>query len=262
MAAPLLTVEDLFFSADGSRILRGISFSVATGDYVSIIGPNGAGKTTLLKCLDGIYRSWHGRILLDGADLKKIPRKAAARRVSYVSQAEEAPIPFSVREFVTMGRYPYMSPFSSVSSEDRSAVDRALALTGTSALSARPMATLSGGERQKVKIAAAIAQQAKLMLLDEPATFLDPAHQAEVFGILERLNREDGAAVVAVTHDINSALLFSRRIVALKQGKVTFDGGPAQMADGSVTERIYGIPFISLAYPAGGKRLLFPRIQP
>jgi iron complex transport system ATP-binding protein len=183
-----------------------------------------------------------------------------ARLIGYVPQSEGRRWPFPVREFVLMGRYPYLSPFTPVSREDRSVVDEVLELTETAVLADRRMDTLSGGERQRVLVAAALAQRARLLLLDEPATFLDPPHQAHVLRVLQRVNREQGVTVVAVTHDINTAVLTSRSVVALKDGEVVHHGPPASVMDEKVLERVYGMRFQFTVHPVSGQRMVVPEV--
>ena len=254
----LVTIKNMTFEADGCRILDNISFSIDRGQYVTIVGPNGAGKSTLLKCINGIHRTWQGQIILAEKSQQRYSQKEIARLISYVEQSSNDELLFTVREYVLMGRYPYMSPFSTIGSRDKAAVSKALDMTGSTALANRTMASLSGGERQKVNIAAAIAQEAELMVLDEPATFLDPAHQAEVFAILDTLNREQQITIIAVTHDVNHALLHSHRIIALKNGVLLFDGPPTEITGGTTLEKIYGVPFVSLSHPSTHSMLIFP----
>ncbi len=258
MSEPAIVVRDLAYAIRGKKVLSGISLSIPSGQYLTVIGPNGAGKTTLLKCLIRILSDVDGSISVFGRPLKEYSQKELAKSMSYVPQADGRVLSFTVREFVAMGRYPYLSPFSVISNEDRTAIEEALDLTGMSGLKERNIETLSGGERQCVFIAAAIAQGAKVLLLDEPTTFLDPRHQMEIHDLLERLNRTLGMTIIAVTHDINCAALWSDHIVALKEGRVSFSGTGAELMCNETLQRIYQKKFIFVEHPRGGLKFVAP----
>jgi iron complex transport system ATP-binding protein len=253
----VIAVRDFSFRVGEKQILRGVSFSVRSGEYLSIIGPNGAGKTTLLRCLDRILTGGSGEIEVFGRPLGDFTQKELARRLGYVPQADGRVLPFTVEQFVLMGRYPYLSPFSSIRREDREAVRDALQVTGTEQFHDRLLDTLSGGERQKVYIAAAIAQGADVLLLDEPTTFLDYRHQAEIRELLAWVNRS-GTTIVAVTHDVNRAVLDSDRIVALREGAVAFCGRPEEVMQPSVLEGIYGTEFLLVGHPRAALSMIVP----
>jgi iron complex transport system ATP-binding protein len=256
--SPLISLSGFSLQIGGRRILDRISLTVEAGEFVSVIGPNGAGKTTLLKCLDGILRGGEGRIEVKGRPLSAYSSRELARLISYVPPGDGTPIPFTVREFVLLARYPHLSPFSSGGKEDREAVWAALEATGTGSLADRYLDTLSGGERQKVLIAAALAQGGEILLLDEPTAFLDPKHEEEVYRILVQINREGGRTVISVTHDLNHALLVSKRILALKGGSVLFFGPPQIMVEQSILELAFEKSFRYLSHPDSGKVLVFP----
>jgi iron complex transport system ATP-binding protein len=257
---PIIQIQDYSLRLGGKEILQHISLSVEKGEYLAIIGPNGAGKTTLLKCLDGICRRGSGTIQIKGKALLDYSQRGLAKLISYVPQADGRSFPFTVREFVLMARYPYLSPFSSVSKQDKEASVAALEVTGTVGFADRYLATLSGGERQKVFIAAALAQAAEIILLDEPTAFLDPKHEEEIYRILKRINRESGATLVAVTHDINHAVLLSGRILALKGGRVVFWGPSGDIINQGILQEIYEKPFRFLPHPENGRPFLVPEL--
>jgi len=259
----IITIDNFSFSIRNNVILKDISFGVNKGDYFSIIGPNGAGKTTLLKCLMRIYTGGKGTIILDGKSLNSYTQKELAKLISYVPQSDGRSMDFTVNEFVMMGRYPYFSPFSSVSKKDREAVSEALVSTETEYLAYRYLNTLSGGERQSVFIAAAIAQGSKIFLLDEPTTSLDPKHQSDIQKILKRINSEHGITIVSVTHDINNAILLSNHIIVLKEGTVAFSGSPSEVMCNEVLERIYEKTFLFIDHPVTGQPVIIPEgIEP
>ena len=256
---PVIAIRNFSFRLGKKPILRDITFSVCRGEYLAIVGPNGAGKTTLLRCIDRIVTGGTGQIEVLGRPLHAYRQKELARQVSYVPQADGRIFPFTVAQFVLMGRYPYLSPFSAVSRQDRQAVQEALEMTGTSEFAERLLDTLSGGERQKVYIAAALAQGASVLLLDEPTTFLDYRHQAEIRGLLARANRRSGVTIVAVTHDVNSAALESDRIVALREGMVAFCGPPGELMKPDVLQRIYGTALLLVDHPAAPFPVIVPQ---
>jgi iron complex transport system ATP-binding protein len=255
----VLDVRDVSFRLGRKEILHDVSFSVGRGDYLSIVGPNGAGKTTLLKCIDRLLVGGTGRIEVFGRPLESYRQKDLARRISYVPQADGRVIPFTVRQFVLMGRYPYLSPFSSIDNEGRHAVDEALETTGTAD---RRLDTLSGGERQKVYIAAALAQGSDILLLDEPTTFLDYRHQAEIRDLLSRVNQQSKATIVCVTHDLNRAALDSDCIVALRAGRVLFTGTPAEIMKSDVLETLFQTPFLLTPHPQAAIPAIVPGPPP
>jgi len=254
----VIRLDNFSFHLDGKPILRNVSFSVGEGEYLAIVGPNGAGKTTLIKCLDRLLIGGTGRIEICGRPLWQYRQKELARLLSYVPQADGRVFPFTVEQFVLMGRYPFLSPFSAVSKEDRREVARAMELTGTSQFSDRLLNTLSGGERQKVYVAAALAQGGKIMLLDEPTTFLDYRHQAEISALLSEINRNSGVTIVAVTHDVNQAVLRSDRIVALRAGRAVFCGPAREIVSGGVLEQIYGTRLLLVDHPQTGLPVIVP----
>ncbi len=260
MSDSLMEIRDLGCVLGGNRILDSISFDISDGEYLSIIGPNGAGKTTLLKCLMRIVPSWSGTVVLDGRPLSGYRQKELAKRIGYVPQAGDVLFPFTVEEFVMMGRYPFLSPFTTIKSEDRAVVQAAMETTGTIELSARKFATLSGGEKQLVFIAAVIAQGSDLLLLDEPTTFLDPGNALEVQRILADINRRCNITVVAVTHDINSAIIYGDRIIVMKEGKIIHEGEAEDIAATGILEKTYEKEFSYVKHPFSGCTIVVPDI--
>ncbi len=255
--APALEVRSLSLTLGGTEILKKISFKVPQGTFLSIVGPNGAGKTSLLRCITGVERGWSGDISVGGNPVTSYRKKELARFVSYVPQSDEKWFPFTGRELVMMGRYPYLSPFTRPDRKDLDIVERTLRQTGTADLSDRDMRTLSGGERQKILIAGALAQEADTMLLDEPTTFLDPRHAEEILSILADLN-QSGVNVIMVTHEVNQATLHAHRIIALVEGQVTFDGAPERFMDNQVLKSVYGKGFTLVPHPSTGQKMTLP----
>ncbi|MDZ8119657.1 ABC transporter ATP-binding protein [Pontiella agarivorans] len=241
----IIQVRNLSVRLSGTPILEDISFEAAAGEYVSIIGPNGAGKTTLIKCLSGIYSNWTGSISIEGNDSKNLSHRDIARLQSYVPQAEGRMNPLTVEELVATGRYPHLSAFTTMTKGDFSAIDDALERTGIQPFRKRRLNSLSGGERQMAFIAAALAQDTKILLLDEPSTFLDYKHQAEVSSILKSACRDHGRTIIAVHHDINMAAACSNKVIALKAGSIIFSGTAQEATDTTTLKKIYDTNFIS-----------------
>ncbi|MBN1163287.1 MAG: ABC transporter ATP-binding protein [Candidatus Krumholzibacteriota bacterium] len=256
----LLAVEDLYCAIGGREILRALSFTVRESEYLSLIGPNGAGKTTLLRCIMRIVPFQGGAISLLDMPLEGYSQKKLARYLSYVPQSEDRYLPFTVEEFVMMGRYPHLSPFSTPRTEDREAVESALRMTETAPLAQRKFHTLSGGEKQMAFIAAALSQQPRLLLLDEPTTFLDPRHAEKIHRLLRGINRRLNIAILSVTHDINNAVLLGDRVLILKEGGVKYCGAAGSVMQGGLLEETYDKTFSYTRHPQTGERIIVPDV--
>lgn len=254
----ILRAEQFAYSIEKKAILQTITFALEAGERLAIIGPNGSGKTTLLKCFLRIHAGQAGALWVDDRSLELFPQKELARWLSYVPQAAGREDEFLVREFVLMGRYPHLSPFLTASRRDWEVVDHALELTGMQDFRQRVVRTLSGGEQQKVMIAAAVAQQAKVMLLDEPTAFLDPAQQDQIYTLLEDLHRQLNLTRVEVTHDVNRAALGHDRVLALKAGRVAFFGSPRELMEAATLTAIYGKRFELMPHPRTGRLVVMP----
>jgi iron complex transport system ATP-binding protein len=252
-----IDVEDLTLHIAGHAILNDVSFSVGAGEWFSIIGPNGAGKTTLLKCLNRIHRAFTGSVRVNGELQADLSQRELARRIAYVPQADARHFGFTAREFVLLARYPHLSPFTSIQQADRDATDEGLRAMGCEAFADRSMATLSGGERQKVILAAAIAQGASILLLDEPTTFLDYRHQVEIRAHLRALHTLRRITIIAVTHDVSHAVTESDRILALRDGRVVFCDTSTRLLDGETLEMVFDTAFERV--PSSTGLVLIPR---
>ena len=206
------------------RVLDGVSLEVARGTVVGLLGPNGSGKTTLLRILAGVLQPQSGRVTIDGRPIEQLTRRDLARRIAVVPQETHSAFDFSVIDMVLMGRYPHLGTFELEGADDQAIARDALAATGTAALEARPFATLSGGEKQRVVIASALAQASDVLLLDEPTAALDLGYQFEITALLRRLNAERGTTMIVSTHDLNLAAALCERVVLLKQGRVVAHG--------------------------------------
>lgn len=236
-------VEHLVVTLDNRDIVRDISFSVPPGASMAIIGPNGAGKSTLLKCLLRLIAPSSGNIRLFDKGLARYDRRTLARLAAYVPQAGESNVPFTVEEFVLMARYPYLGAFSHFTDTDRQAARDAMVRADVAAFADRMLPTLSGGERQKVYLAAALAQQPRVLLFDEATAFLDYRHQVEILALTWNLCREAGMTVIAVTHDLNQGVMQYDSVLALKNGVTAYWGPPRGLLEAGRLESIYDTPF-------------------
>ncbi|MDR2339861.1 MAG: ABC transporter ATP-binding protein [Deltaproteobacteria bacterium] len=250
----MISVKDFSFSIGGKQILFDVAFDLPKGAYLSILGPNGAGKSTLLKCLLRLHEKGtaKGSILIDGKPLEGYSQKGLARLISYVPQAGGWIPPFTVQELSKLSRFPYISGLSGLTKKDVEAVDRALETTGLTAMRDRPLKTLSGGERQKAFLAAAVAQETPIMLLDEPASFLDPHHTSEMEKLLIRLNQEQGLSMIAVTHDLNHPAKTKGLALILRKGRVMYFGDVPGLLGKGVLEEAFDHQFVYLENPKSG----------
>lgn len=254
----LLDVRELSVSVANKTLLSSISFQLEQGDYLCILGPNGAGKSTLLKALMGIIPTKEGVINLNQQSLSELSQKELARQVSYVPQAHGQQLNFSVIDFIKMARYAYHSAFSDWSSDDQQALEHAASVTNTTNFLQRQMGTLSGGEAQRVMIAAALCQQTPLLLLDEPTSFLDPHHQVEVHQLIQNLNQQHNISIIEVSHDLNHAAQHSKHILALKQGTNLWHGSSSELLETSRLQALYEQQFVFTTHPQTGAIVALP----
>jgi iron complex transport system ATP-binding protein len=224
MVTSCITVHNVTFSYNGIKALSGVSFDVRDGEFLGIIGPNGSGKTTLLRCIAGILLPEQGEIYINKRNIKDMKRREVAKVIAVVPQLTPVDFAFTVREMVLMGRTPHLRRFSSESKEDLDAVDRAMRETGISALADRTFDELSGGERQKVVIAQALAQGSKILLMDEPTQHLDISAQYQILELVKRLNMSGRITVISVLHDLNLASRYSDSLILMKNGKIYAKG--------------------------------------
>ena len=256
----LISVRNLTYRVGNKTLLDDISFDVQSGEYLTIIGPNGAGKSTLLKCLDNLYTDWTGDILLDGLPLQKIPPIQLARRIAFVQQSVSKLFTFTVRQLVEMGRYSYMKWLTPLSDEDRHIVEKAMTAMGIAPLADRTIDTLSGGEMQKVHLATALVQQADVLFLDEPTTYLDYKYQSEIGRLLRTINQQQRKTIIEVTHDVNRALLDATHVLALGEGKIVFEGSPSYLMDTDHLRNIYDVDFQFADHPSLPLKIVVPGV--
>jgi iron complex transport system ATP-binding protein len=259
MSEPGLAAEGAFFSFPGNPlVLNGVSARIPRGGLVGILGPNGSGKTTLLRLLGGLLRPSSGRVLLDGVDLHAIPRATVARRIAMVPQETQLAFEYTVLEMATMGRYPHLGAFEVEGPEDLEIARDALRATGTDHLASRPFNTLSGGEKQRVVIAGALAQKPHILLLDEPTASLDLAYQLEIRSILQKLNREQNLTIVVSTHDLNFAAGLCRDLVLLHHGHALAAGATETMLEPKLIRKLYGVDVDISSNPRAGHLTVIP----
>jgi len=239
-----------------------VSLCVRRGECVAVVGPNGAGKTTLLRALLGLVPCAAGRALALGRDAHQWPRDALARAVGVVAQREEPAFPVTVREAVEMGRYPHLGPWRAMGAADGEAVDRAMRRADVTDLGGRWVATLSGGEWQRVRIARALAQEPQALVLDEPTASLDLKHEMELFELVADLVRRDRLAALVVSHHINVAARFADRLVLLAAGRVVADDVPARVLEPARLAEVFGWPVAVQHLPDGTPQLYPERRTP
>lgn len=235
----------------------GVSFHCAPGRITAVVGPNGSGKSTLVRALLGRMPLERGHITLDGSPIASLERKAIATTMAVVPQREEPVFPLIVRDYIALGRHPHGGPFAGRSTADREAVAKAIARADVSAFAERATDELSGGEWQRVRIARALAQGGRALVLDEPTTFLDIAHEMAVFELLDALARE-GQGILLVSHQLNLVARFADHIVLMHRGKVAAAGVPNDVMRGEVLERVYEWPLVVSRDPAVGAPVLVP----
>ncbi len=234
-------VDRVAVGYSNSLIIDELSVSIPKGEITTIIGPNGCGKSTLLKTISRILRAKNGSVILDGHDIHRLGTKEVAKKMAILPQTAEAPGGLTVFELVSYGRFPHQKGFVSLKKEDYTYIHWALDVTGLMAFKDRPIEALSGGQRQRVWIAMALAQDTEILILDEPTTYLDMAHQLDILLLLQKLNREEGRTIVMVLHDLNHASRFSDYLIAMKEGALITEGKPEKVMTCSNLQRVFQI---------------------
>ncbi|MCA8093787.1 ABC transporter ATP-binding protein [Burkholderia anthina] len=239
-------------------ISASLSVAIPDGSFTVIVGPNACGKSTLLRALSRLIAPAAGRVVLDGKHIMALAPKEVARRLGLLPQSALAPEGITVADLVARGRYPHQSFLKQWSDADEKAVAEAMQATDVAALSDRLLEELSGGQRQRVWIAMVLAQQTPILLLDEPTTFLDIAHQIELLELLADLN-DAGRTVVAVLHDLNHACRYASHLVAMRDGRIVAQGEPAAIFTERLVEDVFGLPSVIIPDPVTGTPLVVPR---
>jgi iron complex transport system ATP-binding protein len=248
-----MEIKQISYAYDRTKqTLHSISGRIARGKITTIIGPNGSGKSTLLSIMSKNATPDSGQVILDGKSLQAYRAKELARKLAVVHQHNVAPSDLTVEKLVGYGRIPHRERFASGSEEDQQAIEWALACTNLLGKRSKTLDALSGGERQRVWIAMALAQKTPFLFLDEPTTYLDMYYQYEILELIRRINREHGMTVVMVLHDINQAIRYSDRIIAMKDGRVVIQGEPEQVITRETLLDIYGMETIVRTDPEAG----------
>lgn len=252
-----LWTEDITIKYEDRVISRNLSVQIPDGSYTVIVGPNACGKSTLLRTLSKLLKPAEGQVLLDGKGISAYKAKEVARKLGLLPQSSTAPDGITVANLVAHGRYPYQSFIRQWSDEDEIAVATAMRLTDTSGLSHRLVDELSGGQRQRVWVAMALAQDTPLLLLDEPTTYLDIAHQIELLELFKDLN-EQGRTIVAVLHDLNHAARYATHMIAMKNGQLVAQGDPREIVTERLVEDVFGLRCKIINDPISNTPLVVP----
>jgi len=254
----MLEATSLSISYDGNRIVKDVSLHVHEGEIVSIIGPNGSGKSTLLKGMSRLIPCESGRICIAGQEINSMRSKQISQMMCILCQSNQTPADMTVEELVSYGRTPHKKWFERLTHEDHEIIDWAIEQTGMESYRKRLVVSLSGGEAQRAWIAMALAQRPKVLLLDEPTTYLDIAHQLEVLELVRSLNKELGITVIMVLHDLNQASTYSDKICVIRNGVVELVGKPSEVLTHEMIRNVYGVE-AEVAYTPESTS---PRIHP
>ncbi|MFE6866903.1 ABC transporter ATP-binding protein [Kitasatospora sp. NPDC057692] len=257
-AAHRLEARELTLAYEARTVAEKLSLRIPDGRVTVIVGPNACGKSTLLRALGRLLKPVRGAVLLDGEELARVPTKRIAQRIGLLPQSPSAPEGIAVADLVARGRQPHQSWWQQWSVEDETAVAEALERTSTAELAERGVDELSGGQRQRVWIAMALAQGTDILLLDEPTTFLDIAHQVEVLDLVRRLNVERGRTVVAVLHDLNQAARYADHLVAMRDGRIVAEGPPSEVVTAELVREVFGLESVVVPDPVTGTPLVVP----
>ncbi|MVO98957.1 ABC transporter ATP-binding protein [Paenibacillus lutrae] len=250
---PIIQVKHAAKAFDGTKVLRDINIEVAAGEFFGIIGPNGSGKSTLLRLISGVEPATEGQILLKGKDARGYPRRELARWLAVLQQDALPPLGYTVREVVEMGRFPFQSWLGTDRPDAGKLIDSIMLRLDLESLADRTVENLSGGQRQRVALAKVMAQEPRLLLLDEPTTFLDIGYQVQLMDYVSAWQREEGLTVVAVLHDLNLASQYCDRLLVVSEGQEVSTGTPDRVMNIEMIRSVYGTEPVVLKHPANGK---------
>ena len=256
-----LQARDLTIGYDRRVISESLSVDIPDGAFTVIVGPNACGKSTLLRALSRLLTPTAGSVLLDGKAITSYPAKVVARQLGLLPQSSIAPDGIRVGDLVARGRYPHQKLIRQWSAADEAAVVEAMAATGVTELSSRLVDELSGGQRQRVWVAMVLAQQTPLVLLDEPTTFLNIAHQIDLLDLCARLNREQGHTMVAVLHDLNHACRYADHLIVMKDGRIVTEGVPAEVVTADLVAEVFGLACRIIDDPESHTPLVIPLVS-
>lgn len=257
-SVPFLSTHRLTLAYEGKPIVQDLDLEIPPGKITTFVGANGCGKSTLLRGLARLLKPRAGTVCLDGVEISRRSTKAVARRLGLLPQGPVAPADLTVRDLVAQGRYPHQNWLQQWSQEDEQMVTRALVTTGMMPFADRALDALSGGQRQRVWIAMALAQDTEILLLDEPTTFLDLAHQIEVLDLLDELNQTEGRTIVMVLHDLNQACRYADYLVAIREGQIYAQGEPKQVMTEAMVREVFQLECRIIPDPVTGTPMCVP----
>jgi iron complex transport system ATP-binding protein len=259
MEGSMLEIKGISCGYGKRIVLHDVGFGVLKGEFVGVIGPNGSGKTTLMRAINGFLPLVKGALLLEGKGIQWMVRRDLATKVAVVTQAPEGVPPFSVEEFILLGRIPHWGRLQLLETKkDVEVAERSMALTGIDHLRTRGMKELSGGERQLVFVARALAQEPRLLFLDEPTAHLDIGHQVQIMDLLRQLNREQSLTIVVILHDLTLASLYCDRLILLHEGRLHRIGLPMDVLTEDVIEEVYRTAVTVMETPVEGRPVILP----
>ncbi|MBD0424906.1 ABC transporter ATP-binding protein [Streptomyces sp. NPDC052309] len=253
-----LSARGLTLAYEDRTVVDALDLDVPDGEVTVIVGPNACGKSTTLRALGRLLKPKGGAVLLDGQALAELPTRRIAQQIGLLPQTPAAPEAITVGDLVARGRQPHQRWWRQWSEADERAVAEAMERTDVAALADRPVDELSGGQRQRVWIAMALAQETELLLLDEPTTYLDVAHQVEVLDLVRQLNHDKGRTVVVVLHDLNQAARYAGHLVAMKAGRVVAEGPPSEIVTAELVREVFGLDCVVVPDPVTGGPLVVP----
>lgn len=259
MADPILETRALTADYGAGPVLSDLTLALPEARFTALLGANGCGKSTLLACLAGLMTPRAGKVLLEGQDIAGLATKTRARQIAALAQNPQAPEGLRVEDLVRQGRYPHRSLLGSWSEADSAAVERALRLTAMTSLRDRTLDSLSGGQRQRAWLAMTLAQEGRVLLLDEPTSFLDLAHQIELLNLMRRLIRDEGLTVIAVLHDVNQAARYADHMVVLRNGGLLAEGLPQEVVTPETLSAAYEVKARIIPDPETGRPMMIPR---
>lgn len=248
-----LRIEGLTAGYQKLPVVKDVSLEAATGKISGIIGPNGSGKTTLFKCICGLIRPRGGRVLLGGQDISRIPRRRFAQTAAFIPQSQVIPFPFTVEEYVLMGRYPHRGRVMPFSPDDRRVVKETLAMLDLTELKDHQIQRLSGGEVQRAILAGGLAQKPEIILMDEPTSHLDIGHQVRLLSLLKGLSENSGLTVLIILHDLNLASAYCDALALMDDGRVFSQGSPAEVLTEENIGQVYRTPVVVGTDPVIGR---------
>jgi iron complex transport system ATP-binding protein len=254
----MLKISNLSSGYQANEVIKGVSFTVHQGEFIGVIGPNGSGKTTLFRTITKIIGGYAGGLLYKDKEIRDWPVKTLAKEIAVVPQFLMMAFPLKVYDFVSLGRAPYLGRFEMISERDEEIVKGAMGITGCSGLMERMVTELSGGELQRVFLAQALAQEPKLLLLDEPTSHLDIGHQVEILHLLKQLNKKKGLTIVIIMHDLNTAGEYCNRLVLLDEGRIYKAGSPVEVLTYQNIEAVYKTVVVVKENPISGRPYVIP----